>query len=134
MENPNMQPGAYTQPQENDKDARMWAMFCHLTGLAGFLPVIPLLGCIIGPLIVWLVKKEQFSFVDDQGREALNFQITMAIYFVASLILLLVPCFGFLLVSIVALTDIILCVVAAIKANDGYHYRYPSFLAIRFIK
>ena len=59
------------------KDEKMWGMFCHLSALAGYIG-IPF-GNIIGPLIIWMVKKEQFKFVDDQGKESLNFQITITI-------------------------------------------------------
>ena len=55
---------------EVSKDARMWAMLCHLLGL---------FTCFIGPLIIWLIKKDEDPFIDDQGKEALNFQITVAI-------------------------------------------------------
>ena len=66
--------------REPNKDARMWAMFAHLAGFAFLLPVIPGIGSIIGPLVIWLIKKDQYPFVDEQGKEALNFQITMLIY------------------------------------------------------
>ena len=117
--------------REMNRDARMWAMLCHLAGLA-FL-VVPAIGSVIGPLIVWLIKKDQYPFVDEQGKEALNFQITMLIYgFVAGLLMFV--CIGFLLLPAVAIVDIVLLIIAAIKANDGHHYRYPYPLIIRFIK
>ena len=59
-----------------NKDERMWGMFCHLAALAGF--IIPF-GNIIGPLIVWQIKKEEFPFVEDQGKESLKFQISIFI-------------------------------------------------------
>jgi uncharacterized Tic20 family protein len=117
--------------KEINKDARMWAMFCHLVGLAVILPVIPLFGGAIGALIIWQVKKDDFPFVDEQGREALNFQISILIYvFVAALTL----CVGIgaLLVPAVIIFDIVFVIIAAIKANNGFHYRYP--LCISFIK
>ena len=113
---------------EQNRDARMWAMFAHLAGLAGLVPILPAFGCIIGPLVVWLVKKEEFPFVDEQGKEAVNFQISMLIYTVVCAM----TCVGLILVPIIAIVDIVLLIVAAIKANDGWHYRYP--LTIRFIK
>jgi uncharacterized Tic20 family protein len=117
--------------KEVNKDARMWAMFCHLVGLAALLPVIPLFGGVIGALIIWQVKKDEFPFVDEQGKEALNFQISIMIYvFVAALTL----CVGIgaLLIPAVIIFDIVFVIIAAIKANDGFHYRYPC--CIRFIK
>jgi len=117
--------------REMNRDARLWAMLCHLAGLA-FL-VVPAIGSVIGPLIVWLIKKDQYPFVDEQGKEAVNFQITMLIYGLVAGLLMFV-CIGFLLLPVVAIVDIVLLIIAAIKANDGHHYRYPYPLIIRFIK
>ena len=110
------------------KDDRTWAMLCHLSGLAGY--VIPF-GNILGPLIIWLIKRDQSWFVDDQGKEALNFQISWAIYMIVSLVAILVLV-GIVLVAIVAVGGLVLLIVAAVKANEGIAYRYP--LTIRFIK
>ena len=115
--------------KEVNKDARMWAMFCHLASLAGL--VVPVVGCIIGPLIVWQIKKEEFPFVDEQGKEAVNFQISMLIYGIVAGLLCFV-CVGFVLAPAVAIFDLVFLLIAAVKANNGEHYRYP--LTIRFIK
>jgi len=115
--------------KEVNKDARMWAMICHLAGLAGL--VVPVIGCIIGPLIVWQIKKEEFPFVDEQGKEAVNFQISMLIYGVVAA-LLIFACIGTVLLPAVAIFDLIFLLIAAVKTNDGQHYRYP--LTIRFVK
>jgi uncharacterized Tic20 family protein len=56
----------------------MWAMFCHLAGLGGL--VVPAIGSVIAPLVIWQIKKDEFEFVDDQGKEAVNFQISILIY------------------------------------------------------
>ncbi len=119
--------------READPKARMWAMFCHLAAFAGLLPVVPGLGCLLGPLIVWLIKKDEYPFVDEQGKEALNFQITMFIYAVVAGLLMLL-CVGIFLLVAVGVVDVVLVILAAIKVNDGYHYRYPYPLIIRFIK
>jgi uncharacterized Tic20 family protein len=124
----NVPPAVEPPARETDKDARMWAMFCHLAGLAGF--AVPVIGFVIGPLVVWLIKKDQYPFVDEQGKEAVNFQITMLII---GLVLSL-TCILTVLVPAALLIDVILLVIAAIKANDGYHYRYPYPLIIRFVK
>jgi uncharacterized Tic20 family protein len=118
-------PSAATEAagQEVDRDARMWAMLCHLTGLVG----------VLGPLVVWLIKKEDSPFVDEQGKEALNFQITMLIYGVVAGMLCF-ACIGFILLPAVSITALVLLIIAAIKANDGHHYRYPKYLIFRFIK
>lgn len=115
--------------KEANKDARMWAMFCHLGGLAIF--VIPLVGNIVAPLIIWQIKKDDFPFVDEQGKEALNFQISMAIYLLISAVLSFV-CIGVFLFVAVGIVDLVFLLIAAVKANDGVHYRYP--LTIRFVK
>jgi len=109
-------------------EAKQWAFFAHLSALVGF--VIPF-GSLLGPLIIWQMKKNEMPFVDDQGREALNFQITMAIAFVVCCVLMLIL-IGFLLAAIVGLVDIIYTIIAAIAANNGQTYRYP--LNLRLIK
>ena len=77
---------------ESNKEERTWAMLCHIATFSG--GIIPL-GNIIAPLIIWLVKKDQFPLVNDQGKEALNFQISITIYLIASIVLCLI-CVGFL--------------------------------------
>jgi uncharacterized Tic20 family protein len=115
--------------KEINKDARMWAMFCHLAGLAGLL--VPIVGNIVAPLVIWQVKKDAFPFVDAQGREAVNFQISMSIYgFVAALLCFV--CIGIPLLVAVYVVDVVFLLIAAVKANNGLHYRYP--LTFRFIK
>jgi uncharacterized Tic20 family protein len=117
--------------EELNKDARMWAMFCHLGGLAGFIPMTPIFGSIIAPLIIWQVKKDEFGFVDEHGKEALNFQISILIYALVAGLLCFV-CVGFFLLAVVYLLDLIFLLIAAVKSNNGEHYRYP--LCIRFVK
>ncbi len=119
--------------KEVNKDARMWAMICHLAGLAGI--IVPVVGCIIGPLIVWQIKKEEFPFVDEQGKEAVNFQISMSLYLLISAVIwipLSFVCIGVFIPVAISIVDLIFLLIAAVKANDGHHYRYP--LTIRFIK
>ena len=107
---------------EVSKDARMWAMLCHLLGL---------FTCFIGPLIIWLLKKEEDPFIDNQGKEALNFQITVAIAGIVSAVLTIV-CIGAFLGIAVSIADLVFAIVASVKANSGQAYRYP--VSIRFIK
>ena len=115
------------------KDARMWAMFCHLGGLAGF--VFPF-GNIVLPLIFWQVKKEEFPFADQQGKEAVNFQISMSLYALAGAVICAITCIGTVLIPFVAIAvaivDLVFLLIAAVKANNGQSYRYP--LCIRFLK
>ena len=108
---------------------KTWAMLCHLTALSFYIGVP--FGNIIGPLVIWLIKKDELPIVDEQGKESLNFQISMSIYaMIASLLIFIF--IGLLLVPIVVIVQIILTVIAALKANNGESYRYP--LTIRFLK
>jgi uncharacterized Tic20 family protein len=118
---PTSDQSAYQGP-EPDKDARTMAMLCHLLAIfTGFL----------GPLIIWLIKKDQSPFVDDQGKEALNFQLTMLIGWIAGA---LTTCIfiGFIILPAVIIVNLIFCIMATMKANQGIAYRYP--FAIRMIK
>jgi uncharacterized Tic20 family protein len=115
----------------DEKDARTWAMLCHLGALVLYVIWLFPIGHIIAPLIIWLIKKDESPFVDDQGKESLNFQISMAIYFIIGAIL--IPVFiGIPILIALGLFHIIIVVVAAVKSNSGEKYRYP--LCIRFIK
>lgn len=110
------------------KDERMWAMLAHISAVAGF--VFPF-GNIIGPLLIWILKKEEYPFVNDQGKEALNFQISIAVYLLISAVLIFVI-IGIPLLIILALFALIMTIIASINAYDGKAYRYP--LTFRLIK
>ncbi len=111
------------------KDDRTWALVCHLAGFAAFTG-IPF-GNILGPLVVWLIKKDKSWFVNEQGKEALNFQISLTIYALVAAILIFVLV-GIPLLFVLGIGWLILMILAAIKANEGISYRYP--LTLRFIK
>jgi len=115
-------------------------MFAHLSALLGAILTGALgggWGCFIGPLVIWLIKKDTMPFVNDQGKEALNFNITVAIAFVV-LFLLSVMTFGIGLVIaiplwfIIGIAWLVFTIIAAIKANEGVTYRYP--FTLRLIK
>ena len=111
------------------KDERTWAMLCHFSALLIFVG-IPFSN-ILAPLIIWLIKKEEMPFVEDQGKEVLNFQISMTIYLLISGIL----CFiliGIPFVIGLGIFNVIITIIAGIKANDGKCHRYP--LNLRLIK
>ncbi|OGA25074.1 MAG: orotate phosphoribosyltransferase [Betaproteobacteria bacterium RIFCSPLOWO2_02_FULL_67_26] len=111
------------------KEEQNWAMYCHLAALAGF--VVPL-GNVLGPLIVWLIKKDTMPLVDQHGKEALNFQITVLIAFIISALLTLVL-IGFLLLFVVGIGALVLTIMAAVKVSNGQlDYKYP--FALRLIK
>lgn len=112
-------------------EERTWAMASHLSALAGF--VVPF-GNVVGPLVVWLMKRESSGFVDEQGKESLNFEISVAIGFAISFVLTFVI-IGFLTLVALAILQVILVIMAAMAANSGAHYRYPLLPdALRFIK
>ncbi|WP_017297594.1 DUF4870 domain-containing protein [Nodosilinea nodulosa] len=113
---------------DSNPESRMWAMLAHLSALSGF--VIPF-GNIIGPLIIWLVKRDEMSFVADQGKEALNFNISMTIYMVVAGVLIFVL-IGIPLMIVLGLAWLVLLILAAIRANEGIAYRYP--LTLRLVK
>ncbi|MHC4207413.1 MAG: DUF4870 domain-containing protein [Planctomycetota bacterium] len=117
--------------EELSKDARMWAMFCHLGGFAGLIPIAPAFGSIIAPLIIWQIKKNEFPFVDEHGKEAVNFQISILIYSILCIPLVFI-CIGVILLVAIGIFDIVCLIIAAVKANNGEHYRYP--ICCRFIK
>jgi uncharacterized protein len=107
-------------------EERQWAMFAHLSALAGL--VMPF-GSIIGPLVIWLIKKDTMPFVNDQGKEALNFNITVAIAAVVCGLLCIVL-IGFLLLPVLVILWLVFVIVGTIKANEGTLYRYPFALRL----
>ncbi|HEX9974544.1 MAG TPA: DUF4870 domain-containing protein, partial [bacterium] len=118
-----MSPNAESQNnvQARNRDENLWAMLCHISAFAGFL--MPF-GNIIAPLIIWLIKKDEYPLVSDQGKEAINFQITLTIYLFASAILIILVIGIPLLIGLVFF-GFIVTVIAAIKASEGERYRYP---------
>lgn len=133
-----------------DQNVRTWSMLCHIAALAGLFFG---LGNVIGPLIVWQIKKNELPEIEPHGKEALNFQLTILIINIVAGIIFL----GYLgaamgigriwrspfsllsggigigsIIVIINLVAFILAVIAGIKANNGEPYKYP--FAIRFIK
>lgn len=102
-------------------DERTWGMLAHLAALAGI--VIPF-GNLLGPLLVWLARRERSRFVSEQAKEALNFNITIAFAALACFILMWVLV-GVLLFAALALYWLAMTIVAAAKASEGVPYRYP---------
>lgn len=115
--------------QNENNRAITWATFCHLAALSIFIG-IPF-GNLIAPLIIWLIKKNEFPFVDEQGKESLNFQISMTIYGIIAGLLCYIF-IGFILLPILIITDIALIIIAMVKTSKGEGYRYP--FTIRVIK
>jgi len=111
-------------------------MLCHLSALAGLVG-IPF-GNILGPLIIWLIKKNEYPSVDIHGKAALNFQITVTLALLACGLVAWIAlffCIGWLLiplVALVALAGLVFAIIAAIKANNGEDYKYP--FSLEFVK
>ena len=104
-------------------------MLCHLTGLSSFVGV----PGFVGPLIIWLLRKDEQPFVDDQGKESLNFQITMILAAVVISIAGLVTCgIGYFLLLVLLVALVVFCIIGSVKASNGEYYRYP--MTIRLIK
>jgi uncharacterized protein len=132
--------------EPREQQVRTWTMLVHLAALATF--IIPF-GLVLGPLIMWLIKKNELPEVDQHGKEALNFQLTIAIITII-LTIIMVSSLGFgffwrnplymitggfglgLILALVNILAVILAVIAGIKANNGEFYRYP--FSIKFIR
>ena len=108
-------------------NVRSWCVACHLSALAGF--VAPAFGHILGPLIVWLIKRADSPEIDAHGKEALNFQISMLIYSIVAGILCLIL-IGFALLAILHVLNVVFVIIAAVRASDGQMYRYPLTLRL----
>ena len=141
---PSPDPLSYNDPPRPlqsvpSKEERQWAMFAHLSALAGGLVSSWAggVGIFIGPLVIWLLKREEMPFVNDQGKEALNFNITFAAIALGLVLLgFLTLGIGFILtlplLAVAGIAWLVLTIVAGIRANEGKAYRYP--FAIRIIK
>jgi uncharacterized protein len=125
---PNLPPTPPQQPAQPVAAAPLspeqdiqWGSFAHLGGILGFLPA----------LIIWLVFKDRGSFTNTEGKEALNFQITLLFGYVISYILVFLL-IGAILIWVVWILGVVFSIIAFLQAKDGKHYRYP--FAIRLIK
>jgi len=108
------------------QEVRQWAMFCHLSAFLGYW--FPF-GSLIGPLILWQMKREQDPFIDAQGKEALNFQITVGIAWAVCFLLGFIV-IGFVLMTVLVIGAVVMTIIGGIKANKGVAYRYPWTLRL----
>ena len=114
------------------------AMFAHLSALLGGIVTAGWagsIGCFIGPLVIWLMKKDTMPFVDDQAKEALNFNISVAIiFFVLWILTFMTLGIGIVLTGplmiLVGIAWLVFTIIAAMKANQGERYRYPFTLRL----
>lgn len=116
------------QGQELSQDERNMGIAVQVSSFAGY--IIPF-GSILGPFIVWLMKRDEMPFVDECGRNCINFKISLMIYMMISAVLMFVG-IGFLLIGVLAIVDIVFTIIAAMKASEGVSYKYP--MTIKFLK
>jgi uncharacterized Tic20 family protein len=108
-------------PPETSREARNMAMLCHLLGVAGF----------FAPLMIWLIEREKHRFVDEHGRDAMNYQASLLLYYAVSGLLapLLI---GLVMLSVLTVMHVVLVIIGALKASRGEPWHYP--IAIPFLK
>lgn len=136
-EAPPAPPAAAPAGQSQSMSANTWAMLTHLAGLTGY--IFPVVGNIVGPLIVWIIKKDEMPVVDRHGKAALNFQISFMIYIAVANTVAFALTFvliGFVLMPLVWVASLIVLILfpilAGMKANEGGWYEYPW--TIQFVK
>lgn len=131
---------------DRNNEIKTWSMLCHISALLSFLFSW---GGIIGPLLVWQLKRKELPEIDPHGKESLNFQITLfLVYFILGIIV--AGSFGYgiffrspmsffgggiglaLLFPLLNIVSFILVIIATITANNGGFFKYP--LSIRFIR
>jgi uncharacterized Tic20 family protein len=117
-----------TAKAASERSEKNLAMWCHLGTFSGIL--IPF-GNFLAPLLIWLAKRDEYPLVEDQGKEALNFQLSLSLYSIIGFVLVFLIVGIFILV-VLALFGIIQVIKASISANNGEKYRYP--LCLRVIK
>lgn len=110
-------------------NVRTWTALCHASALLGVFFHFP--GHILGPLIVWLVKRGDSPEIDAHGKEALNFQVSMLIYNAVAAVFCLIL-IGFVALAVLWVLNAVFAIIAAVQAGDGKFYRYP--MTIRFIQ
>lgn len=123
---PTITPQPVLTPTE--ASVRTWSMLVHLSAFLGY--VIPAIGWVLGPILVWQIKKHEMPAVIPHGREAVNFQLSCLIYTVGACLLIPVL-IGIPLLAAIGLFNIICVIVAGIRANEGVAWPYP--LTIRFL-
>ncbi|MBM3876305.1 MAG: DUF4870 domain-containing protein [Verrucomicrobia bacterium] len=121
-------------PPMNDAEVRRWNMLCHLTALLGL--IIPVGGNIVGPLVIWQLKKNEIPSTDLHGKAAVNFQITVSLAMLAMGVITMISfflCIGWLIAPLFLVIwwgGLILSTIAGIQANDGKDFKYPWSLKI----
>ncbi len=109
-----------------DQNERTLGLVCHLSLFASF--IVPFASFII-PLIIWLMKRESSKFIDETGKEVLNFQISLLIYAIGCAILMIIV-IGIPLAIAVSIAAIVFAIMGAVAASKGETYRYPFILRL----
>ena len=117
-------------PEPAPPEQRTMGMLCHLLALSGLVG-IPF-GTVLGPLVIWLIKKNEMPFVNDQGKEALNFHISVIILAIILSPTICLAGLGLILLIAVGITALVFTIIATVKASSGAYYRYPY--SMRLIK
>ena len=120
-----------TQPPSapiSSADVRTWNVLCHASALLGLF--LHFLGHLLGPLIVWLVKRGDSPEIDAHGKESLNFQLSMLIYDAIAAILCIIL-IGIPILIALWIMNTVFVIIASIRASEGKFYRYP--ITIRFL-
>jgi len=114
--------------RELSETERNWAMLCHLSAFAGyFFPF----GGIIGPLICWLTRKDESQWVDQNGKQSMNFQLSILMYMVLSIPLIIIIV-GIPIIIFLGFLEVICIIIASVKASKGEEFKYP--VTIPFIQ
>ena len=115
-----------TQPpvKSTDSEANMWGMILHLSMLLSSM----LIG-VIAPIVIWQMKKDQYPIMDQHGRNAANFLISMFLYSIVCGLLVLVAV-GLFLLPVLGIVSIVFPIIAGIKAQNGEVWTYPFMLRI----
>lgn len=118
---PDASPGVAGAPSSPTREERQWAMLCHVSAMLMYVTAV---GGLVAPFVIWLLKRDAMPFVADQGKETINFQITILLALLAAVVLMLVLV-GFVLFWALLAFHFVVTVIAAVKVTEGVAYRYP---------
>jgi len=111
------------------RQEQVWACFCHLGAFLAF--ILPFSGMVLGPLVLWLLRRDASQFVNREGKKAVNFQLSVFVYLLMGLVLTWAY-IGYAILTLLLCVDIVCVVAASLKANNGEDFQYP--LTIQFIR
>jgi uncharacterized Tic20 family protein len=118
---PGPTPATPSGPLSPTREERQWAMLCHVSAMLMYVTVI---GGLVAPFVIWLLKREEMPFVADQGKETVNFQITILLALLAAAVLFLIAV-GFVLFWGLLAFHFVVTLIAAMRVTEGVAFRYP---------